>query len=164
MSALMMTLLRVGFLILLWVFIYFVIRVQRRDLTKNRSTPHQAPPAATAPPSSGPIAPLAPQPPPGLVLGPTRLVVTSGTLAGTQIPMTTSAILIGRSPSCTLVLDDDYSSSRHARIFPRGEVWYVEDLGSTNGTFVGSERVTSPVALGLGSVVRVGQSTLELQR
>jgi pSer/pThr/pTyr-binding forkhead associated (FHA) protein len=62
------------------------------------------------------------------------------------------------------VLDDDYSSSRHARIFPQDGGWFVEDLGSTNGTFVGRDRVTEPVPVRVGAQVRVGQSVLELQR
>ena len=95
---------------------------------------------------------------------PARLVVTAGPLRGTTLPLGSAAILIGRAPSCTLVLDDDYSSQQHARVFPRSGEWYVEDLGSTNGTFVGKTRVEEPTLLPLGSQLRVGQSTLELQR
>ena len=62
------------------------------------------------------------------------------------------------------MLDDDYSSSRHARIFPQAGAWFVEDLGSTNGTFIGDHKVTSPVELSTGTPVRVGQSVIELQR
>ncbi|NEA69124.1 FHA domain-containing protein, partial [Streptomyces sp. SID12488] len=75
-----------------------------------------------------------------------------------------SAVVIGRAPSCTLVLDDDYSSSRHARIFPQGDQWFVEDLGSTNGTFVGEQKVEQPTPVPNGTAVRIGQSLLELQR
>lgn len=157
-----MTLLRVGFLVLLWVFIYFVIRVLRRDLQGARKPAPRI--AASAPFSSGLPAAGPPGPPHTVGLGPTRLVVTGGAMSGTQVPLATSAILIGRSSSCTLVLDDDYSSSRHARIFPRADTWFVEDLGSTNGTYLGTERVLAPMPLSLGSSVRVGQSTLELQR
>jgi len=95
---------------------------------------------------------------------PRRLVVTAGPLRGTTLPLGASAILIGRAPSCTLVLDDDYSSSRHARVFPQDGQWYVEDLGSTNGTFVGRERIEAPTPVEVGAQLRVGQSTLELQR
>lgn len=157
-----MTLLRVGFLVLLWVFIYFVIRVLRKDLQAARpSSVRQDGPASYG---SGPPSTPVPAPVNSVQLGPTKLVVTAGSMTGTQVPLATSAILIGRSPSCTLVLDDDYSSSRHARIFLRSDTWFVEDLGSTNGTFIGAERVLAPMPLSLGSTVRVGQSTLELQR
>ncbi len=96
--------------------------------------------------------------------GPSRLVVTAGPLTGTTIPLTTSSILIGRAPSCTLVLDDDYSSSRHARIFPQHGSWFVEDLGSTNGTYVEDQRIAQVTPLGPGTRVRIGQSVVELQR
>jgi pSer/pThr/pTyr-binding forkhead associated (FHA) protein len=95
--------------------------------------------------------------------GPARLVVVAGPLAGTSLPLTGSSILIGRSPGSTLVLDDDYASSRHARIFPQGDQWYVEDLGSTNGTFIGDEQVTSAVPLTVGVGVQIGRSVVELQ-
>ena len=91
-------------------------------------------------------------------------MVTEGRLSGTTIPLSTSAVLIGRAPACTLVLDDDYSSSRHARIFPQGDHWVVEDLGSTNGTFVGGHRLNEPTILPIDTPVRIGQSVLELQR
>jgi pSer/pThr/pTyr-binding forkhead associated (FHA) protein len=91
------------------------------------------------------------------------LVVTEGPLRGTTLPLGSSAVLIGRAPACTLVLDDDYSSSRHARVYPEGGQWLVEDMGSTNGTFLDDQKVTSPVAVRPGGRVRIGQSVLELQ-
>ena len=100
----------------------------------------------------------------GACRDPGRLVVTEGPLRGTIVPLGTSSVLIGRAPGCTLVLDDDYSSSRHARIFPQGGQWFVEDLGSTNGTFVADQRVEAPTPVPTGTPVRVGQSVLELQR
>jgi pSer/pThr/pTyr-binding forkhead associated (FHA) protein len=75
-----------------------------------------------------------------------------------------SGILVGRAPACTLVLDDEYTSSRHARVFPQYGEWWVEDLGSTNGTFVDDMRIVEPTAVEPGTPIRVGQSTLELQR
>ena len=62
------------------------------------------------------------------------------------------------------MLDDDYSSSRHARVYPEAGQWFVEDLGSTNGTYVDRQRVEAPTPVRPGSQIRVGQSTLELQR
>ena len=90
--------------------------------------------------------------------------MTEGALRGTILPLGSSSVLGGRSPSCTLVLDDDYSSSRHARLFQQGDQWFVEDLGSTNGTFGGERRVESPTPVPTGTPVRVGRSVLELQR
>jgi pSer/pThr/pTyr-binding forkhead associated (FHA) protein len=90
-------------------------------------------------------------------------VVVAGPLQGTSLPLTGSSILIGRSPGSTLVLDDDYSSSRHARIFPHDGQWFLEDLGSTNGTFIGDQQVTGVVPLAPGVGVQIGRSVVELQ-
>lgn len=151
-----MTLVRFGFLFLLWAFVYFVVRVLKSDLYGTRlDTAAQPLPVAT----SAPMEPETQKSPRAV-----RLVVIEGPLVGTSIPLASSAILIGRSPSCTLVLDDDYSSSRHARIFPQGDQWLVEDLGSTNGTYVAGERIQQPTFVPTGIPVRVGQSTIELQR
>jgi pSer/pThr/pTyr-binding forkhead associated (FHA) protein len=74
-------------------------------------------------------------------------------------------VLIGRAPECTLVLDDDFASARHARLVPQGGgEWVVEDLGSTNGTFLGSARVEGPTRVEAGAPVRVGRTVLELRR
>ena len=172
MSELTITLLRLGYLVLLWVFVLTAIGVLRRDLygTKivNRRMRVSARPSAPAPASPQPAPPSAAAarstPFPRREVGPRRLVVTAGPLRGTTLPLASSAILIGRAPSCTLVLDDDYSSQRHARVFPQDGHWYVEDLGSTNGTFVGRDKVVEPTLVRVGAQIRVGQSTLELQR
>ena len=95
---------------------------------------------------------------------PTKLTVTAGPLAGTSLPLRESGILIGRSPECALVLDDDYASGRHARIYHDGTQWFVEDLRSTNGTYLGTMRLTEPEPIRVGSVLRIGQTTVELQR
>jgi pSer/pThr/pTyr-binding forkhead associated (FHA) protein len=61
------------------------------------------------------------------------------------------------------VLDDDYASGRHARIFPQDGIWWLEDLGSTNGTLLGGNPVTGTVQLPMNTPVRIGQTTLELR-
>lgn len=168
MSELTITLLRLGYLVLLWLFVLAAISVLRRDLYGTRIVSRRL--RRTERRGSAPYATPAPQAaaeraaPPRRDAGPRRLVVTAGSLRGTTLPLGASPVLIGRAASCTLVLDDDYSSSRHARIFPESGQWYVEDLGSTNGTFVGRERVSAPVLVGIGSQIKIGQSILELQR
>lgn len=166
-----MTLLRLGYLVMLWVFVYSIVRVLRRDLygtriTSRKGTVREKPvPAPAAPAGAAATGAAKAQPAPASARPrATRLVVSEGPLRGTTLPLSSSAILIGRAPSCTLVLDDDYSSSRHARIFPSGDQWILEDLGSTNGTFIGAQRVTTPTPLVPGVQVRIGQSVVELQR
>jgi hypothetical protein len=167
-SELAVTLLRLGYLVVLWLFVLAAIGVLRRDLYGTRIVRRLrrsgAPPLPAAVPSGGGAAPAAPAPIPRREAGPRQLVVTAGPLRGTTLPLGASAVLIGRAPSCTLVLDDDYSSSRHARVYPQDGQWYVEDLGSTNGTFLGRERLSGPTPVRPGTQIRVGQSTIELQR
>jgi pSer/pThr/pTyr-binding forkhead associated (FHA) protein len=92
-----------------------------------------------------------------------QLIVTEGTLAGTRIALTGKPILIGRANDSTLVLTDDYASTRHARISATNDVWYLEDLGSTNGTYVGQTKVSGPIPLEAGVVIRIGKTALELR-
>ena len=86
-----------------------------------------------------------------------------GRAAGTRISLDARPILIGRADDSTLVLDDDYASTRHARITLQGDDWYVEDLGSTNGTYLDRARVTGPTPVPLGVPVRIGQTVIELR-
>jgi len=189
MSALAVTLLRLSYLALLWAFVFAALSVLRRDIysatrVTTRGPGRRAPEGrrgrAAAPAGAGAAgAPMGaagapPAPPRTAGSGPqrqsitravSRLVVTAGKMAGTSLPLGRSAIVVGRAPSCTLVVDDDYVSSRHARIFPQDDQWFVEDLGSTNGTLVGGERIGGePVPLTPGMQVRLGQTVLELRR
>jgi len=158
MSELTLTIMRLGLLVLLWLFVFSIVGVLRGDLygthVARRGTHggRRAPAPAKAPRSRRSRG------------EPTRLVVTAGPLAGTTLPLRESGLLIGRSPECALVLDDDYASGRHARIYHDGTQWLVEDLRSTNGTFLGTMRLTEPEPLRTGSVLRIGQTTVELQR
>lgn|SRR5690625_198154 len=148
MSELTVTLLRLGFLVLLWVFVLSVVAVLRRDLAPRRAG------AAGSSPAAAPAATSSLR----------RITVTGGPLKGTEIPLGTTTVLVGRISNATLRLDDDYTSTRHARIFPKGGQWWVEDLGSTNGTYVQNEKISQPVRLDPGVQVRIGRSTLELRR
>nr|MCU0299748.1 FHA domain-containing protein [Candidatus Nanopelagicales bacterium] len=93
-----------------------------------------------------------------------NLVVTSGALSGTVIPLGTAPITIGRAPDSTLVVEDEYASARHARLFQHEGQWVAEDLGSTNGTWIGKTRLTAPTVLQMGQSLRVGQTVLELRK
>src|SRR3954462_14676897 len=125
---------RFGFLALLWLFVFAALRVIRLDLRTSG-----APRVATPPPA--PPRGRGGQPPPAVRGQPTHLLVTEGGLTGTRIGLTGAPVLIGRANDSTLVLTDDYASTRHARIALQDGIWMVEDLGSTNGTYVGTRKV-----------------------
>ena len=80
-----------------------------------------------------------------------------------NVPLRDS-VTIGRAASCDLVVSDNYVSNVHARIFAKDGAYWLEDLGSTNGTYVNRGKVSVPVAIGPGDEVRVGKATLELRR
>lgn len=170
MSELALTLLRLGFLALLWVMVLSVAAVMRRDLfgtrVLRRATPR--PPNAPAAPAPAPTASPA-RPAPARAASRRRgrvssLVVTEGSLRGTTLTLGPGPVMIGRAPDCTLVLDDDFSSGRHARLVPEDDDWWVEDLDSTNGTFVGRDRITGRVRLEPGTTIRIGRTVLELRK
>ncbi|CAM2890329.1 FHA domain-containing protein [Actinomyces slackii] len=153
MSELAFTILRLGYLVLLWVFLFLVARTLRRDVAEVSSS---------APRRRSGQQPSA-EAPRGRRRSASRLVITEGPLAGSTVPLSPSSIIIGRSPSCTLVLDDSYASSRHARVFPKDGAWWLEDLGSTNGTTMDGRPVHGAVELPMNIPVRIGQTTLELR-
>lgn len=95
---------------------------------------------------------------------PTQVVIVEGGNQGETVSLEDAPLLIGRGTDAAIRLDDDYASTRHARIASSGEQWYVEDLGSTNGTYVGTSRITQPTAIQLGTRVRIGKTVLELRK
>jgi pSer/pThr/pTyr-binding forkhead associated (FHA) protein len=162
MSELTVTVVRLGLLAVLWVFVFSVVGVLRGDLFGTRVT--QRTKSTTTPATPQPVV-RAPEPPRKNRRTPTHILVTEGPLRGTTISLDQQSVLIGRSPESTLVLDDDYASGRHARIYPEDGAWYVEDLGSTNGTFAGTQRVSgTPLKLEVGATLRIGTTVLELRR
>ena len=154
-SALALQLMRFGFLALLWLFVFAAIRVIRGDLRMAGQ-----PRVATPPPARRKSSRTTPAPPPR---GPSQLVVTEGGLSGTRIGLTGAPVLIGRANDSTLVLTDDYASTRHARISLQDGMWIVEDLGSTNGTYLGPRKLDGPVPMEVGVPLRIGKTVLELR-
>ena len=156
-SELALQLIRFGFLALLWLFVLAAMRVIRTDLRTSG-----APRIAVPPPvrRRGRGGTSATRPPAG---APTHLMVTEGGLTGTRIGLTGAPVLIGRANDSTLVLEDDYASTRHARISLQDGVWVVEDLGSTNGTYLGQRKIDGPVQLDVGVPLRIGKTVLELR-
>ena len=92
------------------------------------------------------------------------MIVTDGSNVGERADLDRAPILIGRGSDAGIKLDDDYVSTRHARIAASGDQWFVEDLGSTNGTYVGSSRISQATAIQLGTQVRIGKTILELRK
>ncbi len=163
MSELSLTIIRMAFLAVLWLFVIAAIGVVRTDLLGGPATsrrtrtlqqqavrpPRQPRPTKPGRPSRG---------------SPRFLIVTAGALKGTSLDLAQQQITLGRANDATLVLNDDYASSRHARIFPQDGQWIVEDLGSTNGTYLDRQKVTRPTPVPLGVPIRIGKTVLELRR
>ena len=156
MPELVLQLTRAGFLALLWLFVLAALRVVRSDLYAasglRTSTPGRRPRTATPTGRRS-----------GGRSGPKALIVTAGALSGTRIALDGRPIMLGRADDSTLVLDDDYASTRHARISQSGDDWYVEDLGSTNGTYLDRNKVAGPTRVPPGTPIRIGKTVIELR-
>ena len=174
MTELTFALLKYGFLILLWIFIWLAVRSLRKDIETfsprpsraRRRREREAHKTQTEPPQ-------APRPHRGSHAGaasaaptqPTLLVIIDGPLAGSSVPLSDADITLGRAASNTVVLDDEFVSSRHARVYRdiRSEQWAIEDLNSTNGTVVNQQRINRPTILPARIPVRIGATTFELR-
>ena len=159
-------LMRAVILILLWGFVIAAIVAVRHDIFGTRNSSAAPAPAAPPPPRPAPKpqrSKPAPAPAPAPSSTASKLVIVDGTRAGHTVPLSGSAVTIGRAPDSTVVLSDDYVSNNHARLVPRGDGWLVEDLGSTNGTYVGRQRVSGPTAVKPGVQIRVGRTVMELR-
>jgi len=159
MPAFVLTVARYGFLVLLWIFVFTVVGVIRRDLFAGSRGSR----IVAAPPGVGAPAPAGRPARTRRGKAARQLIVTGGTLAGTRITLAEAPITIGRAQDSTLVITDDYASAHHARLVPREGQWYVEDLGSTNGTYLDSNKVTAPTPVPLGVPIRIGRTAIELR-
>ncbi|GAA3502890.1 FHA domain-containing protein [Streptomyces albogriseolus] len=168
MSELTLTVMRLGFLAVLWLFVIVAVQVIRSDLFGTRVTQRGSRREAGRQQASRQAPPQQRQQSGGGRRGrntPTKLVVTEGTLTGTTVALQGQTITLGRAHDSTIVLDDDYASSRHARIYPdRDGQWIVEDLGSTNGTYLDRTRLTTPTPISLGAPIRIGKTVIELRK
>ena len=194
-SELTLLVLRLAFLLVLWLFIFGIVYALRSDLFGHRvrkmstDAPAAAPvPFATPPPAPVPAGAFA-QPPAASASAPTeqfsrqkaaplppagpekattqtatRLVITSGPKAGTEFPLGTEPVTVGRSSDSSLVIRDDYTSTHHARLMLWHDDWMVQDLDSTNGTFLDGKRVAVPTSVPLNTTVKIGATSFELRR
>lgn len=179
MSDLALLILRIGFLLLLWFFIFSIIYALRSDLfgapvrklrtdgSARAAAPAGAPMQQSSPSveaSSPVITPSGGALPTAGATGPARtLVITSGVASGTSIPLDDDFVTIGRSSDSTLVIVDEYTSTYHARLARSGSEWVLTDLDSTNGTRVNGEQIRRPVPVPTFTPVTIGQTTFELR-
>lgn len=169
MSELTVTLLRFAFLVLLWVLVLAVVASQGRDMRLDgrlRSVSAGSPARHETPPERQPEragATAATATPEGTRRRPQQLVMLEGPQAGSTFPLGEASVLLGRSAEATVALEDDYASGRHARLFPQGSRWFLEDLGSTNGTFLHDQKLTRAAAIDPGARFRIGKTVMELR-
>ena len=184
MSELTLLIMRVGFLLLLWFFIFSIVYALRSDLfgapaRKLRAEAPGGSPAVTPAPAAQHPAPqgTAPRQPHTPVItpsggalptagatGPARsLMITSGVATGTSITLDEEFVSIGRSSDSTLVIVDEYTSTYHARLARSGDNWVLTDLDSTNGTLLNGERVRGSVTVPPFTPVTIGKTTFELR-
>ncbi|MFI5759445.1 FHA domain-containing protein [Streptomyces sp. NPDC051563] len=168
MSELTLTVMRLGFLAVLWLFVIVAVQVIRSDLFGTRVTQRgsrRGGGASGAPAQQQGRQAAAPPQQRQRRGAPAKLVVSEGTLTGTTVALAGQTITLGRAHDSTIVLDDDYASSRHARIYPdRDGQWIVEDLGSTNGTYLDRTRLTTPTPIPPGAPIRIGKTVIELRK
>ncbi|WBL19864.1 FHA domain-containing protein FhaB/FipA [Citricoccus sp. NR2] len=173
MSELAVAALRIGLLAVIWVLIIAVVASQGRDLMVGRrnklgGSKKAQRAAARAEEAEAAPAPAATESAPNTGQTQQRtlasqLVVTEGPLQGTVIDLHGAPLMLGRAAEADLILDDDYVSGRHARLFPQGSRWFLEDLGSTNGTYVNGAQLARTVAVEPGTPIRIGKTVLQLR-
>lgn len=171
MQTTLLLLAKVALLILLWFFIWMSLRAVRKEA--NRASGLQI--------GSGAGAIAAPAMAGGAIAGensggtsggrgfrraktPTSLTLTSGPLTGTYLNLQGyNDVTLGRSQDCTIVLEDDFASGRHARLLRRGSDWYIEDLDSRNGTWLNNQRIDQVERLSAGAELRIGQTNVRME-
>ncbi len=161
MSSLLLAALKVAFLLLMWVFILFVVTTVRADLFGRRVTAEELVAADERASSLGGFRRKKQDKP----SAPSRIAITTGRAAGRSaaLPGMGQEITLGRAASCQLDVDDDYASSRHAKIWRDEQGFVVEDLQSTNGTYVNGQQISQPTRVEVGDVIRIGRSQMQLE-
>ena len=182
MSELTLLVLRLGFLLLLWFFVFVIVYALRSDLfgQRARRMPAAAPVAAAFPsaptgsigrarapaPATEPVTleGARPAPPHADATTPRRLVITTGLREVLELALPNEQLTIGRSSESGLVIRDDYTSTHHARLMLWNDQWVIQDLDSTNGTFLAGSRVMLPTPVPPGTPVTIGTTSFELRR
>ncbi len=173
MSELTLLLLRLGFLAMMWVFVFAVVYALRTDLFGQKvrkqadaQTPAFAAASAAPPLASAPAAPSNRTAPSagGSSVGATRLVITGGAKEGLELSLPPEQLTIGRASESGLVIRDDYTSTHHARLLLWNDGWVIQDLDSTNGTYLDGVRVIVPTQVPVNTPVKIGTTSFELRR
>lgn len=153
--------LKFGFLIVLYLFLLWVARSALRDM---RSTGHYVEPVADAPPPG--VRPRRERTGPDLRAGVEprlEVIAAMGHEPGTVFPLANGGATMGRSASSDIEVDDPFASSAHARIFPRGDFMFIEDMGSTNGTFLNGRQLRRAEQLKVADKIRIGDTEYRYQ-
>lgn len=170
MSELALFIVRTGFVVVLWIFIFSIIAVIRADLFGLKVVSKVA--EANAPTVlSAPIVTAAPLPSQSLLpqvtepsgTAATKLVITAGDRTGYSLRLDRREIAIGRADNSDLVIDDEYASTQHAKLVLINNDWLIQDLNSTNGTYLDGSRVGTPAVVKLNTPVRIGKTIFELR-
>jgi pSer/pThr/pTyr-binding forkhead associated (FHA) protein len=165
MSELALFLVRIGFVAVLWIFILSLLSVIRADLYGRRvisKIARQNAPKLASAGIAGSVASLGIED--ANVFEPTQISVLTGRTAGTAIQIDGKReLLIGRSSGCDMVLSDEFASNTHAKLVLVGEDWVLQDLSSTNGTFLEGKKVTTPQTIRAGMTIRIGTTNFELR-
>jgi len=180
-SELTLLILRIGFLLVLWIFIFSIVYALRSDLfgaparrmkgdgsgsgpSVQAVTPQAQASVVSAPQAAPAITPSGGALPSAGGVGPAKhLVITSGVASGTSIVLDDDLVTIGRSSDSTLVIVDEYTSTYHARLARTDDEWILTDLDSTNGTRLDGARVTRSVPVPPFTPVTIGTTTFELR-
>jgi pSer/pThr/pTyr-binding forkhead associated (FHA) protein len=168
MSEQLLTILKICLLVLLYLFFVRVLRSVWVEINGPRPAKRQpvpVPAGATAGPSAGGAVATASKPATGRKARhspPTHLTVIEPPAQKGRTYSLGDELTVGRAPGCQIMVDDTYASQLHARVFTRDGQLLVEDLGSTNGTFLGDAKVAGPTAMHRGDHLRVGNTVMEV--
>jgi pSer/pThr/pTyr-binding forkhead associated (FHA) protein len=151
-SPFVLSVLKYSLLVLLYFFVFRAVRSVALDVAGRRRERAAAgsAPAAARPSKGG--------------KPPSQVVVHEPDGAKPRTIRLSESTQVGRTDACAVRLSDSYVSQVHARLYGKDRSWFVEDLGSTNGTFLNDRRVEQPVEVHAGDVVKVGKTVLELRR
>jgi pSer/pThr/pTyr-binding forkhead associated (FHA) protein len=173
MSELVLLIFKIAFLIALWVFVFFVVFAVRSDLFGQKVKRLVTPKSARVADHKSVFLPATQQDNSAgnqtvhIQLSesntPLHLVITSGAKAGEKINLTTKPLSIGRSSDSSIVIRDDYTSTHHARLEYRAGSWILNDLGSTNGTFLAGKKITESVTVPLNTTFTIGSTNFEIR-